>query len=103
MNRIKKIIKSIKIINEVFDEVRVKNEPICDIQESKVQLKKVKEPIDIEIPLKYNESKSKDVEIEAEEEFSNKTSIAFWNEKTNRTVIHGKNSKYIQHKEVYST
>lgn len=102
MNRIK-IIKSIKMINQVSDEVRVKNEPICDIPESKVQLKKVKEePIDIEIQLKYNESKSKDVEIKAEEEFTNKTSIAFWNEKTNRTVIHEKNSKYIQHKEVYS-
>ena len=84
---------SIKMINEVSDKVRVQNEPICDsIRESNGQSKKVKEePVDIELQLKYNKSKSKDVEIKTEkrEEFTNKTSIAFWNvETTNKTANH---------------
>ena len=79
---------------EESNEVRVKDEPICDSQsipetrEVKRRSKLVKEePIDIEI-------QTSQVEVKVEEKFSsteefanaNKTSIAFLNEETTHTT-----------------
>lgn len=85
---------SIEKSNEVSDEVRVKNEPICDsqsISETKVLAMKVKEePIDIDIQTNKShiESTSLKIEVKSEEKFStieelaNVVSIAFLNEET---------------------
>ena len=82
---------------EKLDEVRVKNEPICDSQsipESKISKKVKEEPIDndIETSKSHIESKSEEVEIKAEEkfsateEFANKISIAYLNEEISTTI-----------------
>ena len=65
--------------NEVLDEVRVKNEPICDkqsISQIKKAMKVKEEPIDMpeEVEIKAEEKFS------ATEEFANKILIAFFNE-----------------------
>ena len=74
---------------EESDEIRVKNEPICDSQsipetrEAKIQSNKVKkEPIDNEI-----ETSKTHIEVKTEEKFSSSReevfSIGFLNEETN--------------------
>ena len=81
------------------EEVRVKNEPICDsqsISQTKKANKVKEEPIDIEMQTSKShiKSMSEEVELKAEEkfsaseEFTKKTSIqtvsiAFFNEETN--------------------
>ena len=75
---------------EESNEVRVKNEPICDSQsipdtkEAKRQSNKVKEePIDTDIQTAKSQVEVKAEEkFSATEEFANKTSIAFLNEQT---------------------
>ena len=82
-----------KVNMEVLDDVRVKNEPICDsqsISQTKQENKVKEEPIDVEI-----QSSKPQIEVKAEleekysarEEFTYKTSIAFLNEQTNTNKL----------------
>ena len=67
--------------NQVLDEVRVKNEPICysqSISQTRKSNKVKEEPIDQEVIAEEEEEK-----YSAREEFTNKASIAFLNEETN--------------------
>ena len=73
-----------------MEEVRVKNEPICYTQSISQENKVKEEPIDVKI-----QSSKLQIEVKAEkeeekfsarEEFTNKTSIAFLNEETNKTA-----------------
>ena len=83
---------SFKKSNEVLDEVRVKNEPICysqSISQTKKSNKVKEEPIDIEMKTFNSQIEVKAEELEEEkfsstEEFTNKISIAFLNEETNK-------------------
>ena len=72
-----------KVNIEVLDEVRVKNEPISysqSISQNKQENRVKKEPIDQEV------KSEKEEKFSATEEFTNKTSIAFLNDETNKTA-----------------
>ena len=75
---------------EVSNEVRVKDEPICDsqsISQTKIVKKVKEEPIE-EVEVKAEEKFS------ATEEFVNKISIAFLNEETTQQVTTSTDDNY---------